>query len=81
MGGTAHQYDLHNFMVAQPDLTFHNPAVQDWALDTLRFWLDRGVNGFRFDTVNFFFHDRQLRDDAADFRVRDRPPFKTCDMQ
>ncbi|MBP1807300.1 alpha-amylase family glycosyl hydrolase [Rubellimicrobium aerolatum] len=75
------QYYLHNFMVAQPDLNFWNLAVQDWALDTLRFWLDRGVDGFRFDTVNFYFHDRQLRDDAADFRVKARPAFKTYDMQ
>jgi alpha-glucosidase len=75
------QYYLHNFMVAQPDLNFHNPAVQDWAVETLRFWLDRGVDGFRFDTVNFYFHDRLLRDDAADFRVKAKPAFKTYDMQ
>jgi alpha-glucosidase len=68
-------------MVAQPDLNFHNPEVQDWAIDTLRFWLDRGVDGFRFDTVNFYFHDRLLRDDAADFRVKTKPAFKTYDMQ
>lgn len=30
-----------------------------------RFWLDRGVNGFRFDTVNFYFHDKQLRNNPA----------------
>jgi alpha-glucosidase len=76
-----HQYYLHNFMRAQPDFNFHNPSVQDWALDTLRFWLDRGVDGFRFDTVNFYFHDRALRDDAADFRIKNRLPFKTYDMQ
>jgi alpha-glucosidase len=76
-----YQYYLHNFMVAQPDLNFHNPEVQDWALDTLRFWLDRGVDGFRFDTVNFYFHDRLLRDDAADFRIKAKPAFKTYDMQ
>jgi alpha-glucosidase len=75
------QYYFHNFMTAQPDLNFHNPAVQDWALDTLRFWLDRGVDGFRFDTVNFFFHDPLLRDDAADPRRKARPAFKTYDMQ
>jgi alpha-glucosidase len=31
-------------------------------LDTVRFWLDRGVDGFRLDTVNFYVHDKQLRD-------------------
>ncbi|WP_315919402.1 alpha-glucosidase family protein [Mesorhizobium sp. SP-1A] len=55
------QYYLHNFLSAQPDLNFHNPAVQDALLDTVRFWLERGVDGFRLDTVNYYFHDRWLR--------------------
>jgi alpha-glucosidase len=56
------QYYLHNFLDSQPDLNFHEPAVQETLLDTARFWLERGVDGFRLDTVNFYFHDRQLRD-------------------
>ena len=56
------QYYLHNFLASQPDLNFHNPAVQDAMLDAARFWLDRGVDGFRLDTVNYYFHDRTLRD-------------------
>ncbi|MDP3262399.1 MAG: alpha-glucosidase family protein [Tabrizicola sp.] len=64
------QYYLHNFLTSQPDLNYHNPAVQDWALGNLRFWLERGVDGFRFDTVNYFFHDPLLRDNPADFRVK-----------
>jgi alpha-glucosidase len=64
------QYYLHNFLTSQPDLNYHNPEVQDWALGVLRFWLERGVDGFRFDTVNYFFHDPLLRDDPADFRVK-----------
>jgi len=56
------QYYLHNFLAAQPDLNFHNPDVQDALLTVVRFWLDRGVDGFRLDTVNYYFHDRQLRD-------------------
>jgi alpha-glucosidase len=55
------QYYLHNFLASQPDLNFHNPEVQDWALSVLRFWLERGVDGFRLDTVNYYFHDRDLR--------------------
>ena len=55
------QYYLHNFLASQPDFNFHNPAVQDWLLGTVRFWLERGVDGFRLDTVNYFFHDRLLR--------------------
>ncbi|WP_058835247.1 alpha-glucosidase family protein [Luteimonas abyssi] len=56
------QYYLHNFLASQPDLDFHNPAVQDATLDYVRFWLDRGVDGFRLDSINFCFQDRQLRD-------------------
>jgi len=56
------QYYMHNFLTSQPDLNFHNQQVQDALLGTVRFWLDRGVDGFRFDTVNYYFHDAQLRD-------------------
>ena len=56
------QYYLHNFLDSQPDLNFHTPAVQEALLDTARFWLERGVDGFRLDTVNFYVHDRDLRD-------------------
>ncbi|MCC6304110.1 MAG: alpha glucosidase [Rhodobacteraceae bacterium] len=56
------QYYLHNFLAAQPDLNFHNPEVQAALLDVARFWLDRGVDGFRLDTINFYVHDRALRD-------------------
>ena len=65
------QYYLHNFLAEQPDFNFHNPEVQDWLLSTMRFWLERGVDGFRLDTVNFYFHDKLLRDDPADFRRKD----------
>lgn len=56
------QYYLHNFLISQPDLNFHHPQVQDAMLDVVRFWLDRGVDGFRLDTVNFYVHDAELRD-------------------
>lgn len=68
-GGSAWQWDsrrcqyyLHNFLTSQPDLNFHSPEVQAALLDVARFWLDRGVDGFRLDTINFYFHDRALRD-------------------
>ncbi|WP_375230978.1 alpha-glucosidase family protein [Roseobacter sp. S98] len=60
--GERMQYYLHNFLSEQPDLNFHNPEVQDELLDITRFWLERGVDGFRLDTVNFYVHDRELRD-------------------
>ena len=59
------QYYLHNFLIDQPDLNMYNPAVQDALLETMRFWLERGVDGFRLDTVNFYFHDSELRDNPA----------------
>jgi alpha-glucosidase len=60
--GRRGQYYLHNFLSGQPDLNVHNPAVQDALLDVARFWLDRGVDGFRIDAINFAMHDPQLRD-------------------
>ena len=68
-GGSAWQWDtrrsqyyMHNFLTSQPDLNFHNVFVQDTLLQTVKFWLDLGVDGYRLDTVNFYFHDIQLRD-------------------
>ena len=63
--GERMQYYLHNFLREQPDLNFHCPDVQDALLDVARFWLDRGVDGFRLDTVNFYVHDKELRDNPA----------------
>ncbi|QQA44954.1 DUF3459 domain-containing protein [Pelagovum pacificum] len=68
-GGSAWQWDsrreqyyLHNFLTSQPDLNFHEPEVQEALLDVARFWLKRGVDGFRLDTINFYIHDKYLRD-------------------
>jgi len=63
--GERMQYYLHNFLIEQPDLNFHDAEVQEELLDVARFWLERGVDGFRFDTVNFFVHDAELRDNPA----------------
>src|SRR4051812_43891870 len=56
-GGSAWQWDtrrcqyyFHNFLVEQPDLNFHSMDVQEALLDACRFWLERGVDGFRLDT-------------------------------
>ncbi|AYC99698.1 alpha-glucosidase family protein [Neorhizobium sp. NCHU2750] len=62
---TRMQYYMHNFLTSQPDLNLHNPEVQDALLDMTRFWLKRGVDGFRLDTINFYFHDKELRDNPA----------------
>ncbi len=59
------QYYLHNFLSEQPDLNFHNAQVQDALLAAARFWLERGVDGFRLDTINFYFHSQGLEDNPA----------------
>jgi len=55
--------------------------VQDFHIANMRFWLDRGTDGFRFDTVNFFFHDKLLRHDAADYRIKTTAPGNPYEMQ
>ena len=70
------QYYFHNFLSSQPQLNVHLPAVQDELLATARFWLDRGVDGFRVDAINFAMHDPLLRDNPPapdDGRPRTRP--------
>ncbi len=59
------QFYLHHFLADQPQLNLHNPAVQDALLDTGRFWLDRGVDGFRLDAIDFFAHDPRLLSNSA----------------
>ncbi|GAB4352358.1 MAG: alpha glucosidase [Oricola sp.] len=59
------QYYMHNFLTSQPDLNFHNPDVQNELLDIVRFWLELGVDGFRLDTINFYFHSSTLKDNPA----------------
>jgi alpha-glucosidase len=56
------QYYLHNFLSTQPQLNGHNPDVQNALLDVGRFWLDRGVDGFRIDALNFAMHNPDLTD-------------------
>ena len=62
------QYYLHNFLPSQPDLNFHNRKVQDALLADMRFWLELGVDGFRLDTVNFYFHSQTLHDNPPQSR-------------
>ncbi|WP_225007505.1 MULTISPECIES: alpha-amylase family glycosyl hydrolase [Novosphingobium] len=70
------QYYLHNFLASQPQVNAHNPDVQQALLDVMKFWLDRGVDGFRIDALNFLMHDPALRDNPPapeDGRRRTRP--------
>lgn len=56
------QYYYHAFLSSQPDLNWRNPQVRKAMLDTLRFWLDKGVDGFRVDVIWHLIKDAQLRD-------------------
>jgi len=57
------QFYLHTFHVGQPDLNWSNPEVREAIKDVMRFWLDRGVDGFRVDAVPFMAKDPELRND------------------
>lgn len=91
-GGSAWQWDsrrmqyyMHNFLVSQPDLNFHNPDVQDALLSDMRFWLERGVDGFRLDTVNFYFHSTGLESNPVvkpeDFNASTAPAVNPYNFQ
>jgi alpha-glucosidase len=67
------RYYLHNFLSEQPDLNFHNPQVREAILKVAGFWLDRGVDGFRLDVVNYYVHDAALRDNPPAHHVRAPP--------
>ncbi|MGI8791735.1 MAG: alpha-amylase family glycosyl hydrolase [Acidimicrobiales bacterium] len=56
------QWYLHLFLAEQPDLNWHNPDVEAAMLDTLRFWLDRGVDGFRMDVIHMIGKGPELPD-------------------
>ena len=75
------QYFLHHFLPSQPDFNFHHPEVQDWHLANMKFWLDRGVDGFRLDTVNYYFHDALLRSNPPEPRNDVTPAVNPNDMQ
>ena len=59
------QFYYHAYLAEQPDLNWRNPEVVAAMLDVLRFWFDRGVDGFRVDAIHHLFEDEQLRDDPV----------------
>ena len=56
---------FHKFLKSQPKLNWREPAAKAAALEVLRFWLRKGVDGFRLDVANSFLHDDKLRDNPA----------------
>ena len=73
------QYYLHCFLPEQPDLNWGNPDVEAAMQDVLRFWLDRGIDGFRMDVIHLIGKDPTLPDDPEDLAglshvpLNDRP--------
>ena len=59
------QYYYHRFYRQQPDLNWRNPHVERAMFEVMRFWLDRGVDGFRLDAVTAIYKDPQLRNNAV----------------
>lgn len=64
------QYYYHAFLPEQPDLNWRNPEVREALFDACRFWLDKGVDGFRLDLINFLYEDEELRDNPRKFGLR-----------
>jgi alpha-glucosidase len=70
------QYYYHAFLKEQPDLNWCNPAVREAMCDVLRFWFERGVDGFRVDAIHHLIEDEQLRDNPPNPRWRRGMPPK-----
>ncbi|WP_207458374.1 alpha-glucosidase family protein [Azospirillum sp. SYSU D00513] len=75
------QYYLHHFLSSQPALNLQDEATLQAILDTAEFWLERGVDGFRIDAVDFFGHDPQLRSNPAAAWTQPEPPAKPFALQ
>jgi alpha-glucosidase len=81
-GGSAWQYDeatgqyyYHAFLAQQPDLNWRNPQVRAAIYDVMRFWLRKGVDGFRVDVIWHLIKDAQFRDNPPNPHFREgRPP-------
>ena len=76
-GGQAWEYDeitgqhyLHLFTKEQPDVNWRNPEVRKAQLDVFRFWMERGVDGFRLDVFNAYFKHPDLPDNPPKFGLR-----------
>ncbi len=76
MGGSAwerdeetEEYYLHQFLPCQPDLNWRNLEVKEMMFDSMKFWLDKGVDGFRLDIIHTVFEDVEFRDNPRSFHL------------
>src|SRR5271163_2367638 len=70
---TRKQYYYHRFYIQQPDLNWYNPQVKKAMFDTCRFWMKRGVYGFRLDAIPTLFEDPQLRNEKPVLDANGQP--------
>ncbi len=75
------QYYLHHFLASQPKLNLRHPAVVGALFESANFWLRRGVDGFRFDAVDFMLHDPALRDNPPALTPDGQAPLRPFRMQ
>jgi oligo-1,6-glucosidase/alpha-glucosidase len=75
-GGPAWKYDektdqwyYFHFLPFQPDLNYRNPEVKEEMFNTMRFWLDKGVDGFRLDILHSIYEDESLQDDEFSWHL------------
>jgi alpha-glucosidase len=73
------QYYMHHFLAEQPDLNWRNDKVRKEIQDVMRFWLDRGVDGFRVDVASGLIRDERLRDNPR-FQLRGWPRYRNWDL-
>jgi alpha-glucosidase len=71
---TTRQYYYHAFLASQPDLNWRNPEVRQAIHDVMRFWLRKGVDGFRIDVLWHLIKDDQFRDNPVNPDYRDGQP-------
>ncbi|GAC1464622.1 MAG: alpha-amylase family glycosyl hydrolase [Ktedonobacteraceae bacterium] len=71
------QYYLHMYDVKQPDLNWRNPMVRQAMYDVMRFWLDRGIDGFRVDALEVLLKDEQFRDNPINPEWKPGDPHRT----
>ena len=74
--GTLGEWYLHLFAPEQPDLNWEHPEVATEFEEILRFWFDRGVDGFRIDVAHGLIKDQQFPDLPADFKPSTAPPYR-----
>jgi alpha-glucosidase len=69
-----HEFYLHSFLKEQADVNWRNPRLRGEVHDIMRFWMDRGVDGFRLDVANYYVKDAQLRDNTHKFVIAQPMP-------